>query len=52
MAISAYSGSGSAFDTAWCRFAVAHADQNEKDYQVRMTTPFGAADGGIEATAG
>ena len=52
LAINAYFGSGSVFDKAWCRFAVAYADRNEKDYQVRVTTPSGAADGRIEATAG
>jgi hypothetical protein len=52
LAINAYIGSGSAFDKAWCRLALACGDQNEKDYQVRMTTPFGATDGRIEATAG
>jgi hypothetical protein len=52
LAINAYIGSGSAFDKACGQFAAAYADQNEKDYQVRMTTPFGAADGRIEATAG
>ena len=52
LAINAYLGSGSAFDKACGQFALAYADQNEKDYQVRMTTPFGAADGRIEATAG
>ncbi len=52
MAINAYIGSGWAFDKACGQFALAQADQNEKDYQVRMTTQFGAADGRIEATAG
>jgi hypothetical protein len=49
LAINAYIGSGSAFDKAWCRLALACGDQNEKDYQAYPTT---IADGRIEATAG
>ena len=33
LAINAYRGSGSAFDKAWCRFALAYVDQNENDHQ-------------------
>ncbi len=49
LAINAYLGSGSAFDKACGRFAVAYADQNEKDYE-QFTQAI--ADGRVEATAG
>ncbi len=33
IAISAYLGSGTTFDQAVAEFAIAYADQNERDYQ-------------------
>jgi hypothetical protein len=33
VAIAAYLGSGDAFDRAICDYAVAYADQNERDYK-------------------
>ena len=49
LAIDAYLGRGTGFDKACGRFAVAYADQNEKDYQ-EFTQAI--ADGRIEVTSG
>ena len=49
LAINAYLGRGAAFDKACGRFAVAYADQNEKDYE-EFTQAI--ADGRIETSAG
>ncbi len=49
IAIAAYLGSGTQFDTAVADFAVAYADQNEKDYQSLQAA---VADGRITATTG
>jgi uncharacterized protein (DUF2252 family) len=42
IAIAAYLGSGSGFDRAMGEFALAYADQNDRDYQA-MVAAFGAA---------